>query len=70
MDRLTLITVRKDLYDFYAATARQVRGYTPEMLMSDALRLYAGMVSKDLADALPPDEDSSGMPGSGSSRSR
>ena len=50
MDRIAKIVVPNYLYDFYARTARQIRGYTPEKMMADALRLYAGMISKPIAD--------------------
>jgi len=50
MDRITKIVVPKYLYDFYARTASQIRGYTPEMMMAEALRLYAGMICKPIAD--------------------
>ena len=49
MKIMTRIILPKYIYEFYAQSAKQVKGTTPEQLMADALLLYAGMVSKPIA---------------------
>ena len=46
MDIIVKLTVPNYIYSFYRDASRNIRGSSPEAVMSDVLAAYAGLISK------------------------
>lgn len=54
MDIAAKITIPDYIYRFYADASRCIHGRTAEDVMADALTAYAGLLSREIAQRMPP----------------